>query len=176
MVTDDTMVDVIGLALCIEPKRGKGVSFLVDNFDSELVSLSCNSVQQEDHCSVYKGDTVCGTELPVACISDRAHPLPEQLLNDPAKNYEKWSGGAVKFSQPIQGGLFNTQKQVNEFCQHKFGASFRVANIHDGVPAQGLIARGQTNGISQAWIDSNLEIYANCWATRPDYPEESEGG
>ena len=174
MIADDTMVDVIGLALCIEPERGKGVSFLVDNYDDELVSLSCNSATLENHCSVYKGDTICETELPVACISDLGLSLPEQLSNDPAKNYEKWSGGIIKFTEPIQGSLLKTQKQVNNVCQTKFGPSFRVANIHDGISSQSLIAQGQSNGVKQAWVDSNLEIYANCWTLKSDYPEEPE--
>jgi len=174
MIADDTMVDVIGFALCIEPERGRGVSFLVNDLDHELVSLSCNAPQFEDHCSVYKGDTVCEKELPVACFSDRGYLLPGQLSFDPAKNNEKWSGGAVKFSQPIQGRRFKTQSQVNNFCRNKFGPSFRIANIHDGVPSQALLARGQAKGIKQAWVDSNLEIYANCWAIKFDYPEDPE--
>jgi len=173
-VQDDTMVDVIGLALCLEPERGRGVSFLVSNFDHELVSLSCSSPQREDHCSVYKGDTSCETELPVACFSDDGESLPKQLINDMTGNAEQWSGGKIEFSKPIQASVFKTQNQVNHYCKTKFGPSFRLANIHDGVPSQALTARGQANGTQQAWIDSNLEPYANCWTIKTNYPEELE--
>jgi len=171
-IQDDTMVDVVGLALCIEPERGRGVSFLVNNFDHELVSLLCNTSEREDHCSVYKGDTSCETELPVACFSDEGDILPEQLIGDMTGNAEQWSSGKIQFSEPIQASIFKTQNQVNNYCRAKFGPSFRVANIHDGVPSQSLTARGQANGTQQAWIDSNLEPYANCWDIKTDYPEE----
>lgn len=173
-IQDDTMVDVVGLALCIEPERGRGVSFLVNDFDHELVSLRCDTPQKEDHCSVYKGDTSCETELPVACFSDEGETLPEQFKDVMAGNLAEWSGGVIKFSKPIQASTFKTQSQVNHYCKTKFGSSFRVANIHDGIPSQALTARGQANETKQAWIDSNLEPYANCWAIKTDYPEELE--
>ena len=171
-ISDDTMVDVIGFALCIEPERGKGVTFLVNKVDDELVSLSCNTDQREDHCSVYKGDTVCETELPIACFSDDGYELPESLVNDPAGREQSWSAGSIKFTQNMRGDTFKSQQDGHKFCRESFGPKYRLANIHDGMQVNGFIAYGRAADIDQAWVDSNLEPYGNCWTMRSDYPEE----
>ena len=172
VISDDTMVDVIGFALCIEPERGRGATFLVDKVDDELISLSCNTAQKEDHCSVYKGDTVCETELPVACFADDGYELPESLVNDPARRDDNWSAGTIKFTQSMRGDTFKSQQDGHRFCRKLFGPTYRLANIHDGMQVNGFIAYGRADNVDQAWVDSNLEPYGNCWKMRSDYPKE----
>ena len=172
VISDDTMVDVIGFALCIKPERGKGVTFLVDKFDDELVSLSCNAADKGDHCSVYKGDTVCKTQLPVACFADQGYSLSHSLYEDPNGRADSWSAGDVKFTAPMRGDSFSTQEDGHKFCKKTFGSKYRLANIHDGAQVGGFIAYGDAQNVEQVWVDSNLEPYGNCWTMRSDYPEK----
>lgn len=172
-ISDDTMVDVIGFAVCIEPEQGKGVTFLVEKVDTDLVSVFCNTAERENHCSVYKGDTVCEAELPVACFADRGYSLPKTLYNDPINLDHSWSAGDVKFSDPISGNTIKSQKDGHNLCQRTFGPEYRLANIHDGAQVGGFVAYGNADNVSQVWIDSNLELYGNCWPIRSDYLEET---
>lgn len=170
-ISDDTMVDVIGFALCTEPDKNFGNTFLVTSLGENLLSLDCNHLDGSgDHCERYKGDTSCETELPLACFADRGAPPPQYPLSR-EKNFSwAWSGGEVKFTLPIPGDSFKTQADIHRHCRAEFGNSFRAANIHDGSQSTRFIAKGSASNIKQAWVDSNLEPYGNCWSMKRDYP------
>lgn len=170
-ISDDTMVDVIGFAICTEPDLGFGTTFIVEPYKQDYVSVGCNSSTRKNHCQRFSGDTICSKALPMACFSDTQTPLPAALKSDLNSFHRAWSGGTVKFTEPIRGDQFQNQEEVHTYCESTFGESFRAANIHDGLQSNKFIAEGTAEDVTQVWVDSNLEPYGNCWSMKADYHE-----
>lgn len=166
-VQDDTSVDFVGIALCREPPRGKGLSLAPTSIAtpmSGVVALTCFFGGQNDQmCDPYVGDTACSSQLPVACIRPDGRPVPKALLGHNAGT--AWSGGQLAFTEPVAGSRFANFRQVDAYCAARFGTGWRTARWHDGPGNSGIAGRtASISPQSRVWIDIADSPYATCWA------------
>ena len=173
IASDDSAVDVIGVAICTEPDRNYGNSFLVSQIDDSTVYLSCNAEDGQNHCQPFSGDTRCNVSLPLACYADKGIALTQNVNSDP--RYLAWSGGHIEFTAPLRGNAISSQAEAHNICRLQFGDDFRAANIHDGFINVAVMGKGHSGGFSKAWVDSNTEPYGNCWPRQDDYSSEQYG-
>lgn len=170
MVQDDTSVDFVGVALCLEPPGGKGLSLASWKGEAHpiagVVALTCGHGGRDQHaCDPYIGDTSCRTRLPVACIRPMAAPIPRPLKRHFASSL--WSGGRLAFTEPTPGSRFATIGDVDAFCTSRFGVDWRAAELHDGTHNTGIAGFSDpTNVPDRAWVDIIGQPYATCWARR----------
>lgn len=175
IIKDDTMVDAIGFALCTEPKTKAGNTFLVKPLSDTILALSCNPLDGGlDHCNRYAGDTVCSQALPLACFREGEDSIPDGVSKT-NKFIWSWTGGTLKFTEPIQGNSLKSQADGHALCQSRFGTDYRMSNTHDGFQSQSISAYGTPPQSETVWVDSNLEPYGNCWPRPSDYVELSDG-
>lgn len=168
LVQDDTSVDFIGVAVCQEPPREKGLTLApwvgeplrVDG----VVALTCSfGGRDQANCDPYLGDTPCETRLPVACFRPLATAMPRQLKTHFARTI--WSGGRLAFTGSEAGSRFATAGQVDAFCASRFGSDWRAATLHDGMNNLGIAGFGEAASLSsRVWIDVAGSPYATCWA------------
>jgi len=165
-VADDTIVDFSGVAFCEKPKGRRGLSL------SEYISLSgkpdqisfltCSVEVTQKNCNPYYGDTLCSTDLPVACFQDLGLEKPDYL---PARSGRlAWSGGKMNYTRPVRGDRFETVSDVNNFCRQEFGAEWRVANFHDGNNFNIVSLRNGPLPSDRVWIDIKDQKEATCWS------------
>lgn len=168
LVQDDTSVDFLGVALCLEPPRGKGLTLAPTAADpppvKDVAILTCSyGGRGHANCDQYVGDTVCSTALPVACFRPMASPVPRGVEGHYAATV--WSGGRVAYTEPTPGSRFARSADVNAFCAARFGPGWRVAELHDGNGNADIAAFGDPKGLtSRAWVDVIGAPYATCWA------------
>jgi len=162
-ISEDTMVDFVGVAACLEPEEHRGTSFLVSALSGapNHVRLSCSTADGISHCNPYIGDTACGVALPLACM--REHNLSPPDLAPPGL-IQAWTGADIAFSAPIPGHELASQEDAHAQCAAEFGVEWRMVNIHDGLMIDEILGRGSTTNVSQAWVDSKDQRYGNCWA------------
>lgn len=166
-VQDDTSVDFVGIALCREPPRGKGLTLAPTSSAApmpEVVALTCFlGAANEPMCDPYVGDTLCETQLPLVCIRPASNPVPNELKSHAATG--SWSGGELAFTEPVAGSRFATSGDADAFCKARFGTQWRTARWHDGPGNSGIAGRSRASRpTSRAWIDIVGSPYATCWA------------
>lgn len=167
-IQDDTAVDVLGVAICIEPPRGKGLSlsrFIGPAIPARnVVAMSCSYGGRSQHmCDAYIGDTDCKVAQPLACFRPLGEPVPKALDGHHLKN--TWSGGKLAFTEPVPGTKFSTIRDATAHCARRFGPMWRTAAHHDGLPNIGISGFGNPDRLpSRAWIDIMDQPYATCWA------------
>lgn len=167
-VQDDTSVDFAGMALCLEPPRGKGLTlapFVGEPIHEKgLVALSCVlGARNQPICDPYVGDTLCSARLPVACFHPLGKPVPISIAKHVAR--AMWSGGRLAFTEPIAGSSFASAKEVDALCVARFGSDWRAAKWHDGPNNYGIAGLSdQAAPQSRVWIDVVGSPYATCWA------------
>lgn len=167
LVQDDTSVDTMGAAICIEPPRGKGFSLSLFKGapvpDADVVTISCAHGGRDQHaCDHYVGDTSCATPLPIACFRPKGAPMPGSLERHYAS--QMWSGGELAFTEPLPGDSFRTIGDVNAHCTRRFGPAWRAAALGDGTHNMGISAFGDARRLStRAWVDIANSPYATCW-------------
>ncbi|MCF8505711.1 MAG: hypothetical protein K9G59_12435 [Caulobacter sp.] len=170
LVQDDTSVDMMGAAVCIEPPRGKGFSLSlfkgVPVPGADIVTISCSHGGRDQYsCDPYVGDTSCATPLPVACFRPSGAPMPKSLEQHYAR--QMWSGGNLAFTEPAPGAQFRTIGEVDRHCAGRFGPQWRAARLHDGMSGLGIAGFGDTRRLSsRAWVDIVDQPYATCWTRR----------
>jgi len=172
-VVDDTQVDFIGFAICLEPKNKKGLVYnsahylTIDAYKSlppNHVFLN-NSVIDGKVCATG-GCLSCDMARPVACIKDENLPAPD----DYGDFRNVWSGGYIDFTPAIPGASFKTEDDVDRFCQKNFGESWRHLNGKDGNWQGGIIGIGQIpEEHSEFWVGMKDSPHHNCWDLRPEY-------
>lgn len=164
-VQDDTSVDFIGLAACIRPPDGFGVTLMTDQRQpaSGVVSLTCINVPQDWRtCDQYIGDTACTTQLPVACLLPGRRAPPRALSG--AGFVGGWSGGDIALTVPVAAARFARIGDVDAFCAARFGEGWRTLTTHDGLPNLGVSGRGHPPaGPVRAWVDEVNQPYGTCW-------------
>jgi len=169
LIEDDTSVDFIGLAVCEEPPRGKGLTMARAIYPKarlrNITAIGCRVVADGEHiCDPYVGDTPCSKPLPLACLKPGDAPKPG-MIRDTLANWS-WSGGTLAFTDPVRGDRFRTIAQADRFCAGRFGADWRAAALHDGV-REGISAySGPGPQPDRAWVDIADQPYATCWARR----------
>ena len=169
-VQDDTSVDFAGLALCLEPPRGNGVSLAPWAAEplpiKDVVAMTCVfGGRDERMCDPYIGDTTCSARLPVTCFRPEGQAMPRRLTKHGAAQI--WSGGRLAFTEPVAGSSFGTVGQVNAFCTARFGGGWRAAGLLDGSTNMGIAGRStMASPTSRVWVDALDSPYATCWARR----------
>ncbi len=164
-ISEDTMVDFVGVAACLRPEERKGTTFLASQspLDASLLRLKCEKEDGTSHCNPYNGDTSCKAELPVACIkSGQHHKLPDNVSDPITKS--SWTGSEIKFTPAVRGSSLETQNSAHALCRSTFGPDWRTVNIHDGRMIDNILAKGDASEHGKAWVDSPMEPYGNCWA------------
>jgi hypothetical protein len=163
IVSDDTAIDVAALALCLEPDLVQGVTF-AEASDKPLGPnysvLSCAGDDTQSHCGPYSGDTLCTTELPVACYRDGTNPKPEVVM--PGVNLAAFVGGDVRPSKPVAAAQFATRQDADAFCAAEFGAGYRVLSYQEGGGGS-VISKGQMPARTRLWIDIRDQPRGRCW-------------
>lgn len=165
MVQDDTSVDFIGLAACVKPPPGLGVTLMTDQRQpvQGTVALTCLNVPPDwPTCNQYTGDTPCDTELPLACLLPGRRPLPRVLADSGVAG--GWSGGDIAMTAPIAAARFKRIGDADAFCAARFGEGWRTLTTHDGLPNLGVSGRGDPPPHPvRAWVDEVNQPYGTCW-------------
>jgi hypothetical protein len=167
LVQDDTSVDMMGAAICIEPKPGKGFSLSLFKGapvrDPNIVTISCAHGGRDQYaCNHYVGDTSCATRLPIACFRPLGASMPRSLERHYAGNM--WSGGELAFTEPVPGESFESIGELNAHCARRFGQAWRAAALGDGMHNGGIAGFGDARRLStRAWVDIADSPYATCW-------------
>ena len=172
MITDDTAVDFMGMAVCVEPTERKGLTYTelktADYPKNEFLVLTCDQELTERVCNPEYGDTLCTEARPVACYQDNDRPSPK--LSADITQYEKekiqkhWIGGDLKFTPAIRGDSFKTLSDVNQYCNQSFGAGWRVLSYHDGGTKAVVTPRSASGPEGRVWLDIKDQPRGTCWA------------
>jgi hypothetical protein len=131
------------------------------------VSVGCG-VTTQTPCNVSLGDQLCTASLPLLCFKPFTPilPVPKSVTDTNATN--RWSGGIVGTTAPVQASSFNgSLAQANARCVQEFGASWRVAEFHDGASGAGSL-NFQAYGYvamptSRFWVHINGQPKGTCW-------------
>jgi hypothetical protein len=167
LVQDDTSVDMMGAAICVEPPRGKGFSLSLFKGGPapprDVVTISCAHGGRDQYaCDPYVGDTSCATPLPVACFRPLGAPMPESMERQYVS--QMWSGGELAFTDPVPGDTFRSIGEVDAHCARRFGPAWRAAALGDGMHNMGVSGFGDGRRLSsRAWVDVVNSPYATCW-------------
>src|SRR5690606_19462799 len=127
--------DFMGLAACVAPPRGKGLSMAVKSGtardDSRFVALSCHDGSNDSPiCDPISGDMSCAAVLPVACLRPGEAPVPRDI-SGPWGRWG-WSGGEIAFTERVAATGFASIRDVDRFCAERMGTGWRTASYHDG--------------------------------------------
>lgn len=173
-IADDTVVDFVGFALCLEPEEALGtvygpkhISKADTRSDMGLGIVGLFQSRVDGYMCSYGGCLSCEARRPVACIRDENMPIPDHHNSDLR---QAWTGGEFGFTRAVKGSKFPTEDDVDQFCAAEFGSDWRALSRHDGHWG-GLMSGTGTfpPDYDQAWVNLKTSSHANCWETRPDY-------
>ena len=171
MVQDDTSIDFWGLAVCIEPLDGNGLTMSVrsdtlTDLGAGLVRLENETSDDQYFSNPYTGDTPCETELPLACFLDLDLPLPRQYRAARPDFFIRryWSGGIIAATPPVAASTFVSIADADAYCAAEFGDRWRVLTYHDGGQPAGIAGFGGLSDTDQRyWTDIRGQPYGTCW-------------
>jgi len=173
-ISDDTVVDFIGFAVCTEPADHKGTTYVSGIYEmpDDVVAFACQN-SDETYCDAYAGDTLCSTELPILCFNDLQKEKPVYDRVNPFSGSEhvfetQWTGGEMKLSTPVKGNQFATADDANEYCRSQFGSEWRTASLHENFSGY-IVGFGSAPKYTRAWINVKDGAYGSCWDHRPEY-------
>lgn len=179
-IADDTVVDFIGFALCLEPEDDLGTVYSqkhpsrpgeIRDVGPGIIGLNQGTIEGK-FCS-YAGCLACEAERPLACIKDSNLPLPD--THDPNLKVF-WTGGEFKFTPPVRGSSFNTEDDVDAYCSTEFGRDWRALSRHDGWSGGTVSGLGAfPSGYETVWVNVKNSDHHNCWKPRPDYEALDDG-
>lgn len=170
IIGEDTSVDFLGMAVCVAPEPGKGMTFYLSRASPRDVAgtvvLGC-AMNRDDRvvCNPYVGDTACDTPLPVACIRPDETPVPIAF----AKLYggRAWSGGDLAAAPASPASRFRTIAEVDAYCSRNLGRGWRTLEAHDGLGGNVVAGRGSRAAFEpRAWVDIADQPHGTCWARR----------
>ncbi len=168
MVSDDTSVDFIGVALCVGPPGGKGVTYAPANYGNVtgLALLGCVMRRDDRYrCDLLEGDTPCDTPLPMACIHAVDAAMPARFN----KFYHAgdWTGGRLAAAPPTPASRFRTIAEANSYCAANLGKDWRVLSVQDSLYTNFAIGHGRSADFEpRAWVDVFDRPYTTCWARK----------
>ncbi len=164
-VLDDTAVDFVALALCVEPSEVRGVTFsehAAKPMGPDISVLSCSLDDTQRMCGPYQGDTPCSQSLPLACYRDgNAAKPPNMEAND--MDEAKFVPGEVRLTEPVRGDTLETREEAEKLCADRFGPGFRMLRYQEGGGGI-VISRSQIQAGARAWIEIRDQPRATCWS------------
>jgi hypothetical protein len=87
-------------------------------------------------CDAYKGDTPCGTKLPLLCVKVDERPRPPYRVRYPSRDNESyyggWLGGEMAVTPAVEGRRLGSRSRADGICHEAFGEGWRLAEHHDG--------------------------------------------
>lgn len=170
VISDDTAVDFMGLALCSPPVSDTGLTFWYSSILPDPVSAgparaTCYpSDDSESYCDPFVGNTSCATELPLLCFRPGDRPAPDLRGLGVWESYMRfWTGGTFALSEPVAAEGFSTLDDANAACRDAFGDGWRVADFHLSGRGFEIVAEGPAEYDGRVWIDIRDQPYAACW-------------
>jgi hypothetical protein len=121
------------------------------------------------NCNPYTGDRPCTDSLPLLCFKPFTPILPVPASVNEIPFYNRWSGGIVGTTAPVQASSFNgSLANANKACAQEFlSTDWRVAEFHDGANGAGgwnFQAYGNVgNPSSRFWVHINDQKNGTCW-------------
>ena len=126
----------------------------------------------------YRGDTPCGTPLPILCINQTFAPA---IASHGAEH--SWAYGDLRTTTPIQGTQLTSRAQADSFCQQAYGGNWRMVEFHDAhmgksighISGHDLWGMGAVPSGQRFWVSINDQP-ANPWNSvvakigRPNIP------
>ena len=113
----------------------------------------------------YRGDTNCGTPLPMLCfLRDFSNPPPASSRGHDYSN--GWAGGKVRATVPVTGAQLNSLGAANQLCAQTFGAGWRMASFHDAAYGAQV---GEISGWD-FWAYGGLNNNQRYWVHVGDQP------
>jgi len=169
-IADDTIVDFMGFALCLEPEDHKGsVMRTVHHTGPDATLDFGEGFASLYSISGYGGSVACEESLPVACIDDQNIPAPDPFTE---MSSNLWSGGFIKFTKPVPGDRFNSEDEADNYCAAGFGGTYRMVNIKDGNWQGALVGYGEyPQGYDEFWVTYKDSPHHNCWDLRMGYED-----
>jgi len=170
-VGDDTSVDFMAVAICVEPPRDRGLTLALASMPRQPVSgatlLSCgHGPSHRPKCDPYVGDTRCDTPLPLACFRSLDLPVPASHRRSlESSSYDGyWSGGVIATTPDVRGDQFRTIAEADAYCAGQFGDGWRTLTHHDGGKGAQVAAFGALGAPEKpVWIDIKGQPYGTCW-------------
>lgn len=134
------------------------------------VTVGCGS-SAANPCNPYLGDHPCTDSLPLLCFKPFSPILPVPMSVNDTDFYNRWSGGIVGTTAPVQASSFGgLLVNANARCAQEFGPGWRVAEFHDGgkgVPrAAGWNFQAYGNvgkPTSRFWVQIDDQKNGTCW-------------
>jgi hypothetical protein len=158
-----------GSAGICKPTKPMGMTWRLEtvNPTDGTVEVGCG-VSNPNPCNGYVGDQLCTTSLPLLCFKPFTPLLPVPKSVNDTDYYNRWSGGIVGTTAPVQASSFNgSLAQANARCVQEFGATWRAAEFHDGASGAGgwnFQAYGNVgNPSSRFWVHINDQPNGTCW-------------
>jgi hypothetical protein len=104
-------------------------------------------------CNAYRGDTPCNHTLPILCISKCNYKRPCYSINCNSYAMNKefycgWSEGFIALSDPVLGSQMTSRAVGDRICAAKYGATFVMAEHHDG---KWVLGMDQNNYCLDTW-------------------------
>ncbi len=170
-ISDDTIVDFIGFALCLEPADHKGAVFYKYHYSGKASTLNFGTgfVNMYSTGGAYDGDVYCTELRPIPCINDQNLAAPN-IVSSTTDGI--WSGGYIKFTDAVAGNTFKTEDEVDAYCGTLFGQEYRSVNSKDGSWMGALVGYGEyPEEYDEYWVHFKDSPHMNCWAQRIDYDD-----
>ena len=155
------IVDAGSAGKCTPQQRG--MTWLAGSVNSTTgtITVGCGSAPP-NRCDPITGDRPCTDTLPLLCFRPSGFPAPASVNNNDI--YNKWSGGIVATSVPVQASMFNgSLSAANARCANEFDSSWRVAKFHDGWGWNFQAYGNVGNPSSQFWVHSDGQPKGTCF-------------
>jgi Concanavalin A-like lectin/glucanases superfamily len=161
---------VAGSAGICKPTKPMGMTWRLETVNpiDGTVEVGCG-VSNPNPCNGYVGDQLCTTSLPLLCFKPFTPLLPVPKSVNDTDYYNRWSGGIVGTTAPVQASSFNGSIALaNKACAQEFNSTdWRVAEFHDGAKGAGgwnFQAYGNVgNPASRFWVHINDQKNGTCW-------------
>jgi Concanavalin A-like lectin/glucanases superfamily len=167
---DPSEIKALYLAASAGKCKPKGMTWHVGavNPIDGSVTVGCTN------CNPYTGDRPCTDSLPLLCFKPFTPRLPVPASVNEIPFYNRWSGGIVGTTAPVQASSFNKSLALaNKACAQEFDpgnlatTDWRVAEFHDGANGAGgwnFQAYGNVgNPSSRFWVHINDQPNGTCW-------------
>ncbi len=116
----------------------------------------------------YRGDTGCGTPLPLLCFVRDFSTPPTSIRGFDYS--DGWAGGRVRATVPVAGTTLQSEAAADQLCEATFGPGYRMAEFHDGgygaqigdISGWDFWAYGGLNNNQRYWVKIKDQP-ANFW-------------